>query len=177
VPWRRAATKGSSYFFRRLCADSLWQESGWRAKFALANAGGSLPIILERRQIKSPNSGSRTPRNSQKTKNRTQLKSPKNSILQNQKSRRNRIIDRESQRISNRLARRGEPARRLLGGLAQCALYEGFGMRKHISKRLAQSAFCEGFGVREHISNRFCTTNRIRCNSFKTKDRDISNRF
>jgi hypothetical protein len=134
----------AAIFFRRLCADSLWQESGERAEFALANAGGSLPILLKLRQIKSPNSGSRTPRNSQKTKNRTQLKSPKNSILQNQKSRRNRIIDRESPPISN---------------------------------RLAQSALCEGFGVHKRISNRFCTTNRIRCNSFKTKDRDISNRF
>jgi hypothetical protein len=122
----------------------LWQESGGRAEFALANVGGSLPILLEQRQIKSPNSGSRTPRNLQKTKNRVQLKSPKISILQNQKSRRNRSIDRESQRIST---------------------------------RLAQSAFCEGFGVHKYISNRFCLANRIRRNSLKTKDRDISNRF
>jgi len=42
---------------------------------------------------------------------------------------------------------------------------------------LAQSVFCEGFGVHKHISNRFWPTNRIRRNSLKTKDRDISNRF
>src|SRR5271156_5138937 len=75
----------AAIFFRRLCADSFRQESGGRAEFALANVGGSLPIILARRQIKSP----------------------KNSILQNQKSRRNPSIDRESQHISNRLAQSG----------------------------------------------------------------------
>jgi hypothetical protein len=40
----------------------------------------SLP---EFRKIKSPNSGSRTPRNSQKTKNGAPLKSPKFSLLPN----------------------------------------------------------------------------------------------
>jgi len=171
VPWRRAATKGSSYFFRRLCADSLWQGSGGRAEFALANVDRSLPILLERRQIKSPNSGSRTPRNLQKTKNRAQLKSPKISILRNQKSRRNRIIDRESQRTFSR------PARRLIGRHAQSVVCEGFGVHRRISNRLGQSGFCEGFDLQHRISNRFCTTNRIRRNSLKTKDRDISNRF
>jgi hypothetical protein len=128
----------------------LWQGRSGRAEFALADVDGSLPALHKSRQIKSPNSGSRTPRNSQKTNNRTQLKSPKISIFQTQKFRGNRSTDRESQRISNRPARRGG---------------------------LAQSVFCEGFGVHKHISNRFCTTNRIRRNSLKTKDRDISNRF
>jgi len=95
--------------------------------------------------------------------------------LQNQKSRRNRSINHESQRTSNRLARRG--------GLAQSVFREGFSLHKRISNRparrggLAQSAFREGFGLHQHISNRFYTANRIRRNSFKTKDRDISNRF
>jgi hypothetical protein len=153
----------AAIFFRRLCAGSRWQERSGRAEFALADPYVSLSIPHESRQIKSPNSGSRTPRNSQKTNNGHPLKSPKISILQNQKSHRNRSIDHKSQRISNRLA--------------QSVVREGFGLHKPISNRLAQSAFCEGFGLRQHISNRFYITNRIHRNSLKTNDRDISNRF
>jgi hypothetical protein len=134
----------AAIFFRRLCAGSLWQRRSGRAKSALAGPDGLFPILHESRQIKSPNSGSRMPRNSQKTNNGDPLKSPKISILQNQKPRRNRSAVHESQRISN---------------------------------RLAQSVFREGFGLQQHISNRFWPTNRIRRNSLKTKDRDISNRF
>jgi hypothetical protein len=142
--------RAAAIFLGGLGVDALWKARDGRAEFALADLCAKLSILRKTRQIKSPNSGSRTPRNSQKTKNRPQLKSPKISILRNQKFRRDRIIYRESQRISTRLARRGG---------------------------LAQSAFREGFGLHKRISNRFCPTNRIRRNSLKTKDRDTSNRF
>jgi hypothetical protein len=137
----------------------LWQRRGGRAEFALAGPDGSFPILHESRPIKSPNSGSRTPPNSQKTNNGNPLKSPKISILQNQKSHRNRSIHHESQRISNRLAqsafREGfGPHKRISNRLAQSVVREGSGLRQHISNRLAQSVVREGFGLRHHISNR-----------------------
>src|ERR1700683_2979880 len=66
--------------------------------------------LHEMRQIKSPNSGNRTPRNSQKTNTRDLLKSPKNQHLPRRKFEftrqllggRNRSAEREAQCISTR---------------------------------------------------------------------------
>jgi len=61
-----------------------------------------LPVLQQSGQIKSPNSGSRTPRNSRKTNNADQLKSPKNQILQNQKLEHSPSVRRGFHCISNR---------------------------------------------------------------------------
>src|ERR1700683_3518638 len=108
-------------------------------------------ILHEFRQIKSPNSGSRTPRNPQKTNTGDLLKSPKNQLLPRRKFEftrqllggRDRSAEQEAQCISTRLA--------------QSDFCEGFWptsrngcnalktKHRRISTRLAQSDFCEGF--------------------------------
>ncbi len=60
-----------------VCWQAAWWSAGgyvptgaeqMSAEFALADVDRSLPILLESQQIKSPNSGSRTPRNSTENK-------------------------------------------------------------------------------------------------------------
>jgi hypothetical protein len=88
----RSLQSTNSIFLGGLCVDALWKARDSGAEFAPADLCAKPAIPHKSRQIKSPNSGSRTPRNSQKTKNRTQLKSPKNSILRDQKFHRTRSI-------------------------------------------------------------------------------------
>jgi hypothetical protein len=87
-------TDGRRSIIRRLCGDGSWRESGLVAR----DLYGGSPALRELRQIKSPNSRSRTPRNSRKTNSGVPLKSPKISVLLSQESKRfSRVL-----RISNR---------------------------------------------------------------------------
>ncbi len=108
---------------RRACPEPGWvyPELGWfypelrRAAHFLATtfsprALARRSVLHEFRQIKSPNSGNRTPRNPQKTNTGDLLKSPKNQLLPRRKFEftrqllggRDRSAEQEAQCISTR---------------------------------------------------------------------------